>query len=237
MADFATTRWTLVAGAQSASAERRSAALSDLCAAYWPPIYAFLRRRGHAADDAADLTQAFFHHVIEKRALDGVDPALGRFRAFLLASVKHFASNAREHESAQKRGGGWARVEFDPPTLERRYDAVRSADLDPEQVFERQWAATLLDRALDRLRAQQAAAGRGREFAVLSAYLTSDAGDERPYREVSAELGTTETAVRAAVHRLRQALGRALRDEVADTVGDAAAADAELRHLLALLVA
>jgi RNA polymerase sigma-70 factor (ECF subfamily) len=237
MAEFETTRWTLVAGAQSTSAERRSAALSELCAAYWPPIYAFLRRRGYLAEDAADLTQAFFRHLIEKRAIDAVDPALGRFRAFLLASVKHFASNAREHAGAQKRGGGWARVEFDPPTLERKYDAVRSAGLDPEQAFERHWAATVLDRAVERLRAQQASAGRGREFESLSVYLTSDAGDERPYREVSVELGMSETAIRAAVHRLRQALGRALRDEVAETVGDAATAEAELRHLLALLVA
>jgi RNA polymerase sigma-70 factor (ECF subfamily) len=236
MADFATTRWTLVAGAQSGSAERRSAALAELCGAYWPPIYAFLRRRGHDAEDAADLTQAFFRHLIEKRALAAVDPALGRFRAFLLASVKHFASNVREREDAQKRGGGWARVEFDQPALERQYATMRSTDLDPEQVFERQWADTLLQRALGRLRAQQESAGRAREFAVLSAYLTSDAGDERPYREIAEELRTTETAVRAAVHRLRQALGRALREEVSDTVGDAAAADAELRHLLGLLV-
>lgn len=235
MADFSTTRWTLVRDAQSASAAERSAALEALCSAYWPPIYAFLRRRGHDAEDAADLTQAFFRHLIEKRGLASVDPALGKFRAFLLASVKHFVSNAREHDVAQKRGGGWARVDFDPPALERRYAGVRSADLDPEQAFDRQWAATVLERAVTTLGAQHDAAGRGREFALLSGYLTSDAGEERPYRAVAADLGTSETAVRAAVHRLRQALGKALREVVAETVGDAAAADAELRHLLALL--
>jgi RNA polymerase sigma-70 factor (ECF subfamily) len=120
--------------------------------------------------------------------------------------------------------------------LERRYATVRSQDLDPEQAFERHWAETVLHRALDRLEAQQRTAGRAREFGVLCAYLTSDAGEERPYHDVAVELQTSEVAVRAAVHRLRQALGRVLRDEVCDTVGDAATADAELRHLLALLV-
>lgn len=226
----------MVLAVRTASAEHREAALAGLCGAYWTPIYAFLRRRGHDADEAADLTQAFFRHVIEKRTFDAVDPSLGRFRAFLLASVTHFAANAREHDGAQKRGGGWTRVDFDAPELERRYVAVWSSGLDPEQAFERHWAATVLEHALARLQAQQGAAGRGREFAALSGYLTSDAGEERPYREVAAVLQITETAVRAAVHRLRQALGRALRDEVSDTVSDAAAAEAELRHLLALLV-
>jgi RNA polymerase sigma-70 factor (ECF subfamily) len=234
--DFTTTRWTMVLAVRTASAERREAALAGLCGAYWAPIYAFLRRHGHDADEAADLTQAFFRHVIEKRSLDAVDPSLGRFRAFILASVKNFAANAREHDGAQKRGGGWTRVDADAPDLERRYAALRSSELDPEQAFERHWAATVLEQALARLKARQVEAGHGREFAALSGYLTSDAGEERPYREVAADLQTTETAVRAAVHRLRQALGRALRDVVSDTVSDAAAAEAELRHLLALLV-
>jgi RNA polymerase sigma-70 factor (ECF subfamily) len=236
MADFTTTRWTMVLGARSASAERREAALAGLCGAYWAPIYAYLRRRGHDADAAADLTQSFFRHLIETRALDTVDPSLGRFRAFLLASVKHFVANAREHEGALKRGGGWTRVEFDPPDLERRYVEARSTGLDPEQAFERQWAATVLERAVARLGAEHEAAGRAREFAALSGYLTSDAGEDRPYRDVAAGLEMSEAAVRTAVHRLRQGLGRALREEVQDTVGDQSAADAELRHLLALLV-
>jgi RNA polymerase sigma-70 factor (ECF subfamily) len=232
---FATTRWTMVMDARSGGTGRREQALAALCDAYWPPIYAFLRRRGNDADRAADLTQSFFRHLLEKHALDSVDPALGRFRAFLLASVKHFVANEREHDVARKRGGGWTRVDYDAPELERRYEAMRSPDLDPEQVFERQWAAAVMARAVAAVRAKQEAAGRGREFAVLAAYLTSDAGGERPYRDVAIELATTETAVRAAVHRLRQALGGALRAEVRETVTDAAAADAELRHLLGLL--
>lgn len=124
---------------------------------------------------------------------------------------------------------------FEPAELERRYGSVRSAELDPEQLFDRQWAATVLDRALERLRAQQAGLGREREFAALSPFLTSESAGERPYRNVAADLGTTETAVRAAVHRLRTRLGAALREEVSDTVRDGAAADAELRHLLGLL--
>ena len=207
--------------------------MASLCEAYWSPVYTFIRRRGHDADQAADLTQSFFAHLLEKHVLDAVDPALGRFRAFLLASVKHFMANEWDRESAKKRGGGWARVPYDPPELERRYTAVRSHELDPEQVFERQWAATLLDRALERVRREQDVGGRAREFAALSPFLTSDGGGERPYREVARDLGTTDAAVRTAVHRLRQRLGAALRAEVSDTVTDPGSAELELRHLLA----
>jgi RNA polymerase sigma-70 factor (ECF subfamily) len=214
---------------------RRAEALASLCDAYWYPVYAFVRRLGHAPEDAADLTQAFFVHVLEKKAFEDADPGLGRFRSYVLASVRHFLINEWQREAALKRGGGQRGVPFEPAELERRYVSVRSTELDPEQLFDRQWAATVLERALCRLGAQQASLGRGREFAALSPFLTSEAAGERPYRAVAAELGTTETAVRAAVHRLRQRLGSALREEVSDTVGNAAAADAELRHLLGLL--
>ncbi len=213
---------------------RRQAALAKLCEGYWMPLYAFIRRRGHSPDAAADLTQGFFVHIVEKDALARVDPALGRFRAFLLASVKHFLSNEREREMASKRGGGWTRLSFDATELERRYEAVTSSELDPEQVFDRQWAATVIERAIARLRAQQAEAGKGREFDLLAGYLTSDATDVHSYREVAAILGANETAIRAAVHRLRLKFGAALRAEIADTVRDKVAADAELRHVLTL---
>jgi RNA polymerase sigma-70 factor (ECF subfamily) len=209
--------------------------MAALCDAYWYPVYAFVRRRTHDADRAADLTQAFFAHVLEKHALDTVDPALGRFRSFLLASVKHFVANERERESTLKRGHGWTRVPGDIAELEQRFATASTQSPDPEQVFERQWAATLLDRALDRVKAQQQAAGRAREFVALAPFLTSDTGPERPYRDVAQTLGTTEPAVRTAVHRLRVALGKALRDEVAHTVSDAGAAESELRHLLSVL--
>jgi RNA polymerase sigma-70 factor (ECF subfamily) len=232
---FVTTNWSLVRAVRTTNAPRRAKALADLCEAYWGPVYTFVRRRGHDADTAADLTQAFFAHVIEKGAFESADPALGRFRTFVLASMKHFVTSQWERDSALKRGGGWTSVAFDPGTLERQYHALRSADLDPEQAFERHWASTVLERAVDRVRARQAAAGRAREFEALAAYLTSDAGPGRPYREVASELGMAEPAVRTAVHRLRERLGEALRGEVAETLDDPAAVDAELRHLLACL--
>jgi RNA polymerase sigma-70 factor (ECF subfamily) len=232
VADFATTHWSVVIAAGTEDLGRRQAALAQLCEGYWMPLYAFIRRRGHAPDVAADLTQGFFAHIVEKDALAKVDPALGRFRAFLLASVKHFVANERDRELASKRGGRWTRLSFDATELERRYEAVTSHELDPEQVFDRQWAATVIERALARLRADQVEAGKQREFDLLAGYLTSDATEARPYRELAAILGAKETAVRAAVHRLRLKFGAALRAEIADTVRDQAAADAELRHVL-----
>lgn len=232
---FATTNWSVVRAVRTADAGRRARALSVLCETYWPPVYAFIRRGGSESDRAADLTQAFFAHVLEKGAFEHADPALGRFRTFLLASVKHFVTSQWEHDAALKRGGGWSSVAFDPEALERRYEALRSSSLGPEEAFERQWAHTVLERAVRRVRGQQGAAGRAREFTALEPYLTSDAGPGRPYREVAAELGIAETAVRAAVHRLRERLGAALRAEVSDTLDDPAAADDELRFLLARL--
>ena len=235
---FEPTSWTMVLALQTTDGPRRAEALARLCEAYWPPIYAFVRRTGQSPEDAADLTQAFFLHLLrQERAFAAVDPDLGRFRTFLLAALRHFLSNERHRVATLKRGDGWSRVPFEPVELERQYTAMRSASPDPERAFDRQWAATVLDRALVRLRAQEDGAGRERQFAALRGYLTSDAveGGQPEYRALAAELGTTETAVRAAVHRLRQRLGAALREEVVETVGDPSAADAELRHLLALL--
>jgi RNA polymerase sigma-70 factor (ECF subfamily) len=235
MRDFTTTNWSLVLAVRTTHAARRREALAGLCEAYWYPVYAFVRRRGHSAEDAADLTQAFFAHVLEKGSFDAVDPGLGRFRTFLLASVKHFLANEWDRGAARKRGGGWTRIPCEPGELEQRYAAIRSQGLDPEEEYERQWAATVMSRALAALGAQQKSAGRGRELEVLSPFLTSDAGGERPYREIAAQLSTSETAVRTAVHRLRQRLGAVLRAEIADTLDDPSGTDAELRHVLTLL--
>ena len=223
--------------AQTVDAERRRDALGTLCVAYWAPIYAFVRRRGLSPEDAADLTQAFFLHLVESHRLAHVDPALGRFRSFLLAAVKNFLANEWDRGQAQKRGGHLARVDFDTDALERRYKALHDDALDPDRMFERQWAHLVLERAADRLRQQQDRAGKGREFALLGSFLTSDAGGERAYKDVAAELGTTEPAVRTAVHRLRLKFGTCLREEIAETVSDAVAADAELRHVLIVAAA
>jgi RNA polymerase sigma-70 factor (ECF subfamily) len=236
---FEPTSWTMVVGLQTTDASRRTEALARLCEAYWTPIYAFIRRSGTSPDDAADLTQAFFLHLLSQdRPFATVDRSLGRFRSFLLAALRHFLSNERDRVATLKRGGRWSRVPFEPEDLERQYAAMRSTAFDAEALFDRHWAITVLHRAVARVRAKEEAAGRGRQFAALSGYLTSEGAGSGPggYREVAAALGTTEVALRAAVHRLRQRLGAALREEVVDTVGDAASADAELRYLLAVLL-
>jgi RNA polymerase sigma-70 factor (ECF subfamily) len=222
----------VVLAARAGDGTRRREALATLCEAYWAPLYAFIRRHGRSPEDAADLTQSFFAHLLEEGTLTNVDPSLGRFRTFLLVSVKNFLANEWKGRTASKRGGGWTRVPFEPSALERRYAAVSSEDLDPERLFDRHWALTVLDRAVDRLRAQHATAAKRREFEALAPFLTSDGANGRSYRDVGADLGTSEVAVRAAVHRLRHRFGLALRDEIAETVSDAAAADAELRHVL-----
>lgn len=231
---FETTHWSVVLAARAVDTTGRREALATLCAAYWAPLYAFIRRHGRSPEDAADLTQSFFAHLLEEGTLTNVDPSLGRFRTFLLVSVKNFLANEWKGRTASKRGGQWTRVPFEPAVLERRYAAVSSEDLDPERLFDRHWALTVLDRALDRLRAQQITPGKQREFEALAPFLTSDRADGRSYREVAADLGMSDVAIRAAVHRLRHRFGLALRDEISQTVADAVAADAEVRHILSV---
>ena len=148
---LATTNWTLILNAASTAPEVRQAAMGELCQAYWYPLYAFARRRGASHDDAADLTQSFFLHLIEKHVLRGLDRTAVRFRAYLLASFKNFEADARDRVMAMKRGGGLLRVTFDPEALERSYRDI-SGDEDPERLYVRQWAMTLLDRARERVR-------------------------------------------------------------------------------------
>src|SRR5262245_58063521 len=191
---FSTTRWSLVlaAGAEDSSRSRR--ALSDLCAAYWHPIYCLIRRQGYGPDDAADLTQGYLAQLLEKEYLRQVSPELGKFRSFLFVSVKHFLSNERDRERAAKRGGGKAPLRLDAAAAEEQY-ALEPADaLTPEKLFEHRWATTVLERAMDRLHAEASAAGDGRRFDRLRACVSGE--ESAPaYRDVAAELGMTETAV------------------------------------------
>jgi RNA polymerase sigma-70 factor (ECF subfamily) len=231
---FGTTQWSLILAAQGEDPERAREALAEICRTYWYPLYCLIRRRGHGADEAADLTQDFFVHLIEKGALRVVDPALGRFRSFLLASVKNFLTNDHDRLAAGKRGGGLKPVTFDGDEADRRQWSDGHADWDPERYFDRQWALTVLQRALDRLRWEYAQAGRPGEFEHLSAFLTGE-GREQPYRQVAASLEMTEAAVKTAVHRMRRRYGKALREQIAATVGDPEKVDAELRYLLEAL--
>lgn len=223
---FPTTRWTLVRVAGSTPSSQSHEALAALCEAYWYPLYACLRRRGIPTDDAQDLTQGFLARVIEKGALARADPARGRFRSFLLASLTHYAANERDRAVARKRGG--------PPlelgVAEARYQLEPHSDLTPERLFERRWALTLLTRVLSRLRQEFEAQGKEPTFDALKRWLTGDGGGVS-YRETAAGLGLSEPAVRVAVHRLRRRYQALLRDEVARTVATPRDVDGEIQYL------
>jgi RNA polymerase sigma factor (sigma-70 family) len=229
---FETTNWSVVLHARTTDPDRRRAALEELCQTYWYPLYGFARRRG--SDEAADLTQAFFTHLIEKHALRSVEPANGRFRAFLLASFRNFLNDAWQRERTQKRGGHLFRIEFDAEALERRYHASVVAEDDPERLYEREWALTLLDRGLQRLKVACEADGKSREFELFAPHLTDPAARE-VYPELARALGISQDAVRVAIYRLRRRFASALREEVAATVPDSEDVADELRQLLKAL--
>jgi len=226
---FATTRWSLVADA-GAAGER--AILGELCGAYWVPLYVFARRSGHSEDDARDLVQDFFATLIEKDYLAAADRDRGRFRTFLLAAFKNHASKLRERERALKRGGQRTRLSLDFDDGERRYQLEPADDRTPEDLFEKRWALTLLDRALERLAVRERGKGseQAERFEALRPLLTG--GPAQPYRELGEQLGISETAVKVAVHRMRARYRDALRAEIADTVSDPAFVDDEIVRLM-----
>jgi len=233
MSAFATTRWSVVLAARGNNDSGARAAMSELCAAYWVPLYGFVRRQGHHPEDAADLTQAYFTRFLEKDYLRAVSPAAGRFRSFLLVSLRHFLANEWDRVSAQKRAGDLTALSLDFAAAEARFDLEPRDERSPESEYERAWALALIARASRRLR-EEADGERARErHDRLSGFLTD--GDAPAYREVAAELGMTEGAVKTAVHRLRRRLGQLLRDEVSQTVVNPSEVDDELRHLLQAL--
>src|SRR5207244_3403201 len=209
--------WSLIAAASGNEGEATQAALADLCQAYWYPLYAFLRHRGHAAEDARDLTQGFFAALLEKGYLADADPDRGRFRSFLLTAISRFASKEHDKAAAQKRGGGRAILPIDFADGERRYRNEPADNWTPERIFERRWALTLLDRTLARLRQDHELSGKLAQFDSLKIYLTGESGAP-PLREVAEQLGITEGAVKVAIHRLRQKYRELLRAEIAQTL-------------------
>jgi RNA polymerase sigma-70 factor (ECF subfamily) len=235
---FHTTHWSLVVRAQGVSrgldggSTLAHAALARLCELYWYPLYAFVRRQGHRPHDAQDLTQEFFARLLAKGWLAEVQQDQGRFRSWLLAAMKHFLSNEWDRLKAQKRGGHANVVSIDEATAEGRY-REEPAEMDTaERLFDRRWALTLLDRVLAQLRAEFASDGKGVLFDALKGALT---GEARPYAEIAQELGTSEGAVKVAVHRLRDRYRALIRAEVMQTVATPEETEAELRHLLSAL--
>jgi RNA polymerase sigma-70 factor (ECF subfamily) len=207
-------------------------ALEKLCRAYWFPIYAFVRRQGHGPHDAQDLTQEFFARVLEKNYFADADRAKGRFRSFLLASLKHFLANEWDKAKAQKRGGGQVMIPIDIKSAENS-GGFEPAD-NAEKIFERRWALTLLEQVLRRLRAEYVRDGKENLFEQLKPTLTEVSRSVR-YAEIAARLGTSEGAVKVAVHRLRQRYREVLRAEIADTVASPGEVEDEIRNLFAAL--
>jgi RNA polymerase sigma-70 factor (ECF subfamily) len=228
---FATTRWSLVLAARGdVSSTGVHAALATLCEMYWYPLYAFLRRQGYGAEDAQDLTQAFFARVLEKRAIERADPARGRFRSFLLASLKHFTANQYDRDVAKKRGGALIITSLDVEQAEDRLQMEPPSNETPERVFDRRWALTLLERVMSRLETELIHSNKRAQFNTLKAYLTGDQ-PQLSYAETALQLGTSEGAVKVAVHRIRRRFRDLLRDEIAHTVASADEIDDEIRHL------
>jgi RNA polymerase sigma factor (sigma-70 family) len=228
---FATTRWSLVFAAGQKPDARSAEALATLCEMYWYPVYAFIRRQGCRAEEGADLTQEFFARVLEKNYLHDADPARGRFRVFLSASIRHFLSNERDRARTLKRGGHQPPISVDMEGADGTYRIEPRDDLTPEKLFDRHWALVLLERVLVRLRDTHLSAGKGETFDRLKGFLTGDSAGV-PYAEVAEVLAMTEGAVKVAVHRLRRQFRDMLVQEIAETVADPADIDAEIAYLL-----
>lgn len=217
--------------ARGAADSQARDALAFLCRAYWPPLFGFARRLGYTSDDALDLTQGYFTLLIENDYLSDVRLREGRFRAFLLTSFRHFISKERDRARAIKRGGTNPAISIDLREAEGRYAYQPVEKMTPEAAFERQWALTLLERAMYRLRQDFAGTYGAAQFEQLAAYLTGSEPKTK-YAETAERLGTTEGAIKKMVHRLRRRYGEFLREEIAATVADPAEVDLELRHLL-----
>jgi RNA polymerase sigma factor (sigma-70 family) len=227
---FETTRWSVVLAAGGAASPEARAALATLCEIYWYPLYAYVRRQGYPAEEAEDLTQAFFARLLEKQSIDTARRERGRFRSFLLASMRHFLLNDVQHRRALKRGGDRALVPLDGDPAEVRYLRELTETKTPDSIFDRAWACALLDRVLARLRGEWTQAGKGPEFERLKSCLTGESR-EGGYRELGHELGVREGAVKVAAHRLRRRYRQLLREEVAETVQTPDEIDEEIRQL------
>jgi RNA polymerase sigma factor (sigma-70 family) len=233
---FATTHWSVVLAAGHSSVPGAQEALETLCRTYWYPLYVYVRGQGQSPHDAQDLTQEFFARLLEKKYLRLADPDRGKFRAFLLKSLKHFLVNEWEKARTQKRGGGQCAIPLDADIAESRYTAEPVQALTLDQVYEKRWAVTLIEAVLARLRENYEADGRLPVFETLKGFIWGDQS-MLSYAEVAPQLGLTEGAVKVAVHRLRGRYRELLRAEIAKTVATPGEVDEELQHLIAVLAA
>jgi RNA polymerase sigma-70 factor (ECF subfamily) len=229
---FLTTRWTQVLATRGDSVEARQA-LSDLCAAYYAPVVAFLRREGRDADAARELAHEFFARILQGTAFDRADPARGRFRSYVLGALKHFLASRRVHELREKRGAGAPHEPLPADTETAMANPLPAPGVPvPDAAFDREWAMRVLERALDALQREAAMAGDPQAFEALKPWLTGD-DPGQVQAEVAARLGLTEGAVRVAIHRSRRRFREAVQAEIAQTLHDPGDAADELRHLIA----
>lgn len=233
---FATTRWTVVLAAGQRHTPQADVALEKLCTTYWYPIYAYIRRRGHSKEDSEDLTQAFFTRFLEKNYLEDLSAERGRFRAFLLAALKHFLANEWDKARRQKRGGDATHLSLDWQNADSQFRIAVAAGPSPDREFDREWAVALLGKVIERLEAEYTAEGRERQFAELKIFLTAGKG-ALPHAAAAAALGINEGAVRVAVHRLRKRYRELLREEIAQTLADSSQVDAEMNALFGAFAA
>jgi len=242
-ARFLATRWSVVLaaagrggtdGGLAASTASSRRALNELIQAYWFPLYAFVRRQGHGPQAAEDLVQGFFAHLLENAGLTTADRSKGKFRSFLLASMKHFVSDERDKARTARRGGGRRVVSLDTAAAEANYARELSDTLTPERLFERSWAIAVLNQVVLRLEREYDRRGKSEAFAAMRHCLDGQS-DERSHADIAASLGMSEGAVRTMAHRLRRRYRELLRDEITQTIADAECVDEEIRYLLSCL--
>jgi len=231
---FVTTHWSVVLSAGGSDTTCTRDALSKLCQTYWYPLYAYARSRGLTREDAEDATQGFFARLLEKNWIGSADREKGRFRSFLLMALKRFMADEWDKARAQKRGGGTAPLPLPFGAAETRFSLEPADEVTPEQSFERRWVLTLLDEVLKSLRREYEREGNGLLFVELTPCLVGDR-TAFPYAELGKKLQLSESAVKSAVHRLRQRYRKLLREEIAQTVASPEEVEEELKHLFAVL--
>ncbi|HOW65735.1 MAG TPA: sigma-70 family RNA polymerase sigma factor [Candidatus Paceibacterota bacterium] len=230
---FATTHWSVVLEAGGPQTPQSAAALEQLCRTYWYPLYAYLRRTGCNPDDAEDLVQGFFVYFLEGQILRSVEREGGRFRSFLLGTLKHFVSDQKDKASAQKRGGGRQLISWELAEAEHRFFREPAEDESPDRLYERRWASVLLEHAMERLQQEWASSGKADVFAQLKGFVSGEKG-LASYAEAADQANLSPNALKSAIFRLRRRYHELVREEVGHTVADPGELKEELRHLLSL---
>jgi len=231
---FATTHWSVVLAAGQQESPEASEALERLCCTYWYPLYAFVRRQGYSAPDAQDLTQEFFARLLQKNFAGMAQPGRGKFRWFLLSSLRHFLTNEWDRAKAQKRGGGSRSIPLDEAEAESRYLQDLGHELTADRLYERRWALTVLEQVHHRLREEFVAKGHAQHFKLLEQLLPGESSG-CSYRQVAGELGIAEGTVKYELHRLKRRFRALLRAEIAQTVSCPSEIDEEIHHLMEVI--